>query len=329
MADEFTNSTLLPPSLAGDPSMRALEALMDRLLDLDLMPSLVYDFEHVAESALPHLGEQFHVMGAEGWSLAAGETQRRALLARAVALHRHKGTPWSIREAVKALGFNDFEIEERLPTNRYNGSVTFSGAENYAAYSWAQFRVIADAGDEQVINSAHTALVIGAVNAWKPARSHLVDVRHRASAVERVPTSEIEQRQGVMAHDERHLWGKRFYDGSLAYDQGAIHTWGGQLWFDGAVNYNGFSAADGARYEGERELESVDARHSLFDQQTRGAMFSGELDYSGVADFGASAPVAEDMPMPISIRRHRRFSGQFTYLGNSAYSGDVVSLLEA
>ena len=183
MADEFANSTLLPPSLAGDASMRALEALADRLLDLDLMPSLVYDFEHVAESALPHLGEQFHVMGAEGWNLAAGETQRRALLARAVALHRHKGTPWSIREAVKALGFNDLEIEERLPTNRYNGSVTFSGAENYAAYGWAQFRVIADAGDEQAINSAHTALVIGAVNAWKPARSHLVDVRHRASAV--------------------------------------------------------------------------------------------------------------------------------------------------
>lgn len=75
-------------------------------------------------------------------------------------------------------------------------------------------------------------------------------------------------------------------------------------------------------------------------------MFAGELDYSGVADFGASAPVAEDLPMPITLRRHRRFdgrlaysahrfdgsqryAGQFTHFGNSAYSGDVVTMLEA
>ena len=64
------------------------------------------------------------------------------------------------------------------------------------------------------------------------------------------------------------------------------------------------------------------------------------------ADYGASAPVAEDLPMPITLRRHRRFdgrlaysahrfdgsqryAGQFTHFGNSAYSGDVVTLLEA
>ena len=106
MAD-FEKPSLLPPALAVDLSMRALEVLIARLVELDLAPTLVYDFEHVTESALPHLGEQFHVMGAEGWRLATTPEQRRALLARAVALHRHKGTPWSIREALKSVGFKD------------------------------------------------------------------------------------------------------------------------------------------------------------------------------------------------------------------------------
>jgi phage tail P2-like protein len=347
MADDFVKPSLLPPALAGDLSMRALEALVARLADLDLEPTLVYDFEHVAESALPHLGEQFHVMGAEGWRLATTEAQRRELLARAVALHRHKGTPWAIREALKALGFNDLEIEERLPSNRYDGSLTFSGAETYAAYGWAQFRVVADAGDQQPITSAQTALIVETINAWKPARSHLVDVRHRASDIEHVDVAEIEQHQGVMTHDDQHRWGKHFYDGSLAYDQGAIHTWNGALRFDGAARHNGFSAtAEGARYEGEREQETLAAQLGIFDRQTRSSTFAGELDYSGVADYGASAPVAEDLPMPITLRRHRRFdgrlaysahrydgaaryAGQFTHFGNSAYSGDVVTLLEA
>lgn len=108
MAD-FEKPSLLPPALAVDLSMRVLEVLIARLVELDLAPTLVYDFEHVAESALPHLGEQFHVMGAEGWRLATTPEQRRTLLARAVALHRHKGTPWSIREALKAVGFNDLK----------------------------------------------------------------------------------------------------------------------------------------------------------------------------------------------------------------------------
>ena len=114
MADDFVKPSLLPPPLATDLSMRALEAVQSRLSDIDLLPTLIYDFEHVIASALPHLGEQFHVTGAEGWRIAATEEQRRELLARAVALHRHKGTPWAIREALKAVGFNDLEIDERF-----------------------------------------------------------------------------------------------------------------------------------------------------------------------------------------------------------------------
>jgi phage tail P2-like protein len=347
MTDDLAKPSLLPPPLATDLSMRALEAVHSRLSDIDLLPTLIYDFEHVVSSALPHLGEQFHVMGAEGWRLATTEAQRRELLARAVALHRHKGTPWAIREALKAVGFNDIEINERLPSNRYDGSLAFSGSDVYAAYGWAQFRIVADAGDDQPITAEQTALLVEAVTAWKPARSHLVDVQHRASATDHIDVSEVEQHAAAMTHEDRHLWGHHFYDGSLNFNEGALHAFDGALHYDGAARLNGFSALPtGARYDGDREADSMAAQIVISDQQMRCPAFDAQLDYSGYADFGASAPVAEDLPMPIVVTRHRNYDGRmafglhrydgaahytapFTYFGNTAYSGYAITMLEA
>jgi len=346
MADDFIKPSLLPPPLATDLSMRALEAVQARVSEIDLLPTVIYDFEHVAASALPHLGEQFHVMGAEGWRLTTTEAQRRALLASAVELHRHKGTPWAIREALKAVGFNDLEINERLASNRYDGAVTFSGAETYAAYGWAQFRVVADAGDDQPITAEQTALIVETVTAWKPARSHLVDVQHRASASDQVNVSDTESVAGTMAHEDLHQWGHYFYDGSLKFNEGSLHLFNGVLRYDGAALENGFSAtATSARYDGDREAESLAAQIGMADQQMRGLAYDAQSNYGGYFDFGASAPVAADLPMPIEVRRHRRydgrmafsanrhdgaqkFSGSFTYFGNTAYSGDAITQLE-
>jgi phage tail P2-like protein len=345
--DDFMNSTLLPPALAIDLSMRALETLIARLARIDIGPTLIYDFEHVAESALPHMGEQFHVLGAEGWNLATTEAQRRALLARAIALHRRKGTPWSIREALKAIGFNDLLIEEGLPSNRYDGSISYSGAEAHAAYGWAQFRVVADVGDEQPITAARLSLVVETINAWKPARSHLVDVRYRASDTESVKTTEKASLAGVMMYDDPHRWGRYFYDGALNYDQGALHHWDGLPRYDGAARYDGYSPTPtGARYDGERERERLSAQIVLSDRQILCPAHDAVIDYGGAADYGASAPVAEDKPMPIQCRRHRRYDGRLAYSaqryngasryvgqiihhGNTPYSGDVVTTLEA
>lgn len=347
MADDFVKPSLLPPPLATDLSMRALEAVQSRMSDIPLAQGIVYDFENVDASALAHLGEQFHVMGAEGWRLATTDEQKRALLARAVALHRHKGTPWAIREALKAVGFNDLEIAERLPSNHYDGSLAFSGSDVYAAYGWAQFRVTADAGDDQPITAEQTALIVETVTAWKPARSHLVDVQHRASATDHIAVSEIEQHAGVLTHEDRHLWGHRFYDGSLHFNEGALHSFNGALHYDGAAALNGFSALPtSARYDGDREADSMAAQIVISDRQMRCPAFDAQLDYSGYTDFGASAPVAEDLPMPITVRRHRRYDGRmafglhrfdgsdryagsFTHFGNTAYSGDAVTMLEA
>lgn len=159
MADDFVKPSLLPPALAGDLSMRALEALVARMADLDLEPTLVYDFEHVAESALPHLGEQFHVMGEAEWQLAITDMQRRQLLSRAVVLHRHKGTPWAVCKALQTVGFGDTQIIERPP-----------GAH------WAEFdvhvQISSRPGDETIVQR-----IVALIDNNKPARSHLRTLR--------------------------------------------------------------------------------------------------------------------------------------------------------
>ena len=336
-------STLLPPN--SSPIERAIEAATS--IGIDIRISDLWNPETCPDSALPWLAWALHVSDSEGWKLAATAQQKRSLIAKSITLHQKKGTPWSIKEALKAAGFNDLEIQEHLPQNRYDGTIGHAGAEYYNAYGWAQFRVTADAGDDQPISAANTARVVETINEWKPARSHLVDVQHRASATDHVEVSEIEQHAGVMTHEDRHLWGHHFYDGSLHFNEGALHSFDGALRYDGAAALNGFSATPtGARYDGDREKDSMAAQIVISDRQMRCPVFDAQLDYSGYADFGAAAPVAEDLPMPISLRRHRRYdgrmafglhrfdgsakyAGQFTHFGNSAYSGDVVTLLEA
>lgn len=92
---------LLQPSLQGDVRMEALARLAARISALPVSTPLVNLFDLVDASALPALGEQFHILGVEGWNLAGTEAARRALLKRAIELHRHKGTPWSIRYALE------------------------------------------------------------------------------------------------------------------------------------------------------------------------------------------------------------------------------------
>ena len=74
---------LLQPPLQGDARMEALARLIARLSALPADVPLVNLFDLVDASALASLGEQFHVMGVEGWNLASTEAARRALLKKA------------------------------------------------------------------------------------------------------------------------------------------------------------------------------------------------------------------------------------------------------
>ncbi|TAM00811.1 MAG: phage tail protein I [Paraburkholderia sp.] len=99
------SKTPLTPVLMADERFRILAELVDeRFGNIDLSALLVYLIDTVHESALPHLAEQFHVMGFEGWELARSAEERRALIHNAIELHRYKGTPWAIEQILVTLG---------------------------------------------------------------------------------------------------------------------------------------------------------------------------------------------------------------------------------
>lgn len=109
MADD----PLLQPPLRGDQRMEALAVLIARLSALPAETPLVNLIDIVPPPALPILGEQFHVMGDEGWNLARADGERRALIKRAIEIHRRKGTPWAVRTALStAIGGTDIALQE-------------------------------------------------------------------------------------------------------------------------------------------------------------------------------------------------------------------------
>ncbi|WP_298438095.1 phage tail protein I [Geobacter sp.] len=94
---------LIPESIR-DASTLALNEIIDRMGTVDITPLLVYLVDNVAASALPHLAEQFHITGYEGWRLATTDAERRSVIGKAIDKHRFKGTRYAIQTALNSLG---------------------------------------------------------------------------------------------------------------------------------------------------------------------------------------------------------------------------------
>lgn len=112
----------LIPAGIRDQSTEAFNELIDRLGTLDLTPLLIYIIDHVEASALPHLAWQFHI---EGWELAKTEEEKRALIKKAIELHRHKGTRWAVKKAFEVVDIQA-DIVEWFENNGNGEPYTFN-----------------------------------------------------------------------------------------------------------------------------------------------------------------------------------------------------------
>jgi P2-related tail formation protein len=137
------------PELSAAPSIndtrtQALLVLIDRLAALDLTTLLVYRIDSVIAGALPFLAWQFDILSSL-WQLIAPvslgvdaltnidllidvdnliesggavsdqaitDAAERALLKNAIPLHRFRGTPWSIKNALVSLGWTQVTLLE-------------------------------------------------------------------------------------------------------------------------------------------------------------------------------------------------------------------------
>jgi hypothetical protein len=127
--------------LQAIPHLKAFETMAEqRFASIDLSVLAMYYITLVPAAALPYLAMQLDVLGWKGWLFAATEDQKRDLLRKAIELHRKKGTPWAIREALKSVGFLGADIIPQAGVV-HDGSIDYDGAETYAGGFWANFLV--------------------------------------------------------------------------------------------------------------------------------------------------------------------------------------------
>lgn len=106
-----------PASLKDERIDALLEAFDVNFNDIynKIINILIYPrIDELSGEILDILGWQFHI---EGWELAQTEEEKRALIKKAIELHRYKGTPWAVINALKACGYESY-IKEWF---EYNG----------------------------------------------------------------------------------------------------------------------------------------------------------------------------------------------------------------
>lgn len=178
----------LIPGSVNDPSAQAYNEMAERLGTLDITCLLVYLVDLVDASVLPHLIEQFHVAGIEGGALAESDADRRELIKQSIAMHKRKGTPGSIKRAIRAAGFGEVTIIERPGELNYDGTYSYNGLNTYglAAGAWAHYHVRL----ERPITNDQAVLLRALCAEFAPARCRLlsliyteVAIRYNATAV--------------------------------------------------------------------------------------------------------------------------------------------------
>lgn len=165
--------TLLPANATA--LERALALTVGRLSDLKPVDTL-WNPALCPAPALPWLAWALSV---DEWDSDWTEAQQREVIAASIDIHRHKGTLWSIRRALEAAGYGDAEIVERDAAYKWDGELTFDGAETFAAAGhWAEYRVVL----ARPITEAQAERVRAILNATAPARCHLKSLDFTATA---------------------------------------------------------------------------------------------------------------------------------------------------
>lgn len=171
--------SLIPPAIR-DERFSAMEQLINEISEqIRAINLLIYDIDNVDSSALPHLGEQFNVMGLRGWFLADTDFKKRNLIKNAIELHRTAGTPYAIRLALETLGYTEVVITENPETGAtarfYDATFNYDGSQSYGGTFRGTFIVDLNVGG--ILSDQERDLIIALINEWKNTRSHLLELR--------------------------------------------------------------------------------------------------------------------------------------------------------
>ena len=226
-------ANILASGISNKPHLVAFDEMAEaRLAALDLSVLLIYLIDIVNVDALPILAEQFDILGFKGYGLASTEADKRAVIKKAIELHRYKGTPWSIREALKTLGYPTTTIQERIAAVPVplDGSWEYDGSRFYGVPSsaWATFRVIVSAVQTGVITQQIASDIRALMLEYKNARSALIGLAFGVDTTETLAMSLNDNISAVVPQTEAlAFWpainGLTSLNGTYQYDNDTLN----------------------------------------------------------------------------------------------------------
>ena len=82
------------------------EICEERFSEIDTDCLLIIIIDNLPPDALPHLAEQYHITGNEGWLQCQTDADKRSLIKKAIELHRYKGTKYALINVLNSLNIN-------------------------------------------------------------------------------------------------------------------------------------------------------------------------------------------------------------------------------
>ena len=225
--------SLLPLFLQSLPHIKAYEeSVAETIAGFPIERLLIYFVETVDEAVLPLLAAQFDVLGVKGYKYATTVAQKRAVVQNAIRLHRQKGTPQSIIDALLNINLVVNNIEEGIGTMvLYDGTYLFDGSQTYGSFGhWAYFRVWLDSANNTVVDAAQIADALEIIKEFKPARCRLFDIT-----------------VNVVVNDSTNISDSVLVESDVYIPDGFGGFYNGVLLFDGTTTYANITDSVNAR----------------------------------------------------------------------------------
>lgn len=162
--------------LQNSPHLVAMDTMsQNAFAAIDLSVALVYVIDVAPVEALNALAVQLDVLGWRGWLFADTEEKKRDLLKKAITLHKKKGTPWAIREALKSVGYLGADIIPQAGVV-HDGSIDYDGSETYSGGYWANFLVRVHVPQGYTVTATDIEIAERLISEYKNERSFLTAI---------------------------------------------------------------------------------------------------------------------------------------------------------
>ena len=211
-------SDLLPPNRT--PLEAALDRTTARLGEVPVPIKDLWSPERCPASLLPWLAWALSV---DEWDSDWPEERKREAIAASIELHRYKGSVWSVREALRRIGYKDVEIDEGIAALKHDSTARHDGTRTYSGEGeWFIFNLRLDLGETAGVTAAESRLMREVAERFAPASRRLNEVRRSASIEEKVEVEETFSFALVLGHQDSLPVGPR-HDGAALYDGNVIH----------------------------------------------------------------------------------------------------------